>query len=102
MRDGRHNEGSAQMAERYAVKAFAANRDALLAKWRAGLVETPPALAAESAPNFKTLLRASIRERRAAKAAAMLARWQRKLKLAKTKCRHYEKRCKYYARKAGQ
>lgn len=40
--------------------------------------------------------RPSVREQRAAKAAAALERWQRKLKLAQTKVRQYKTRVSYY------
>ena len=38
-------------------------------------------------------------ERRAKAAAENLKRWERKLKLAKTKVAKYRKRCRYYERR---
>ena len=43
-----------------------------------------------------------VKAKRAAKAAADLARWQRRLKLAQTKVKHYRKRVRYYDRVAAK
>lgn len=64
--------------------AFRARRDELLAAWRQ----------ASARPE-----RASLVERRAAKAASMLAAWERRLKLAKTKAAKYRRRVAYYQRR---
>lgn len=73
-------------AETRVLKAFRANCLQLFAQWN----ETP---------DVKAKPAASIVEKRAAKAAAALAQWQRKLKLAQTKVRKYKQRVGYYERR---
>ena len=70
------------------LEAFRASRDGLLAGW-----SEAPAISAAFKPPIDKIAK------RAEKAAADLARWERKLKLAKTKVRFYAKRVKYYSRK---
>lgn len=72
------------LEEMRVLRVFRANRDALLAEW------SVPPVKRESWP------KASVQERRALKAANDLARWQRKLKLAQTKCRKLKQRVNYY------
>lgn len=83
-----HDEPAAMQAERSAVEAFRANRDALLAEWIAPVQE-----------RVRTVV--SISERREAKALADLAKWERKLSLAKGKVRKYTARVRYYEKKAA-
>lgn len=71
------------------MKAFEERREELLAEWNAA----PERAAAALAPDPIA--------KRAAKAATDLARWERKLKLAKGKVAKYRARVKYYARKDG-
>jgi hypothetical protein len=65
------------------LRLFRANREFLLADWSRA-IERP------AKP------KASIQDKRAAKAQADLERWQRKLKLAQTKCRKLKQRVAYY------
>lgn len=69
---------------RRVLELFKANRAALLAEWSAARAEKPAKPAA------------SLQEKRAAKAAADLERWQRKLKLAQTKVRKCKRKVAYY------
>lgn len=71
------------------LNAFRADRERLMAEWGRKSERS----AALSVP------KPSLIEQRAAKAAADLARWQRKLKLAQTKVRQYKQRVAYYAKK---
>lgn len=84
-------EFDARWHEVKALDAFRASRERLLAEWSA----EPERCAALSAP------KPTLTERRAAKAAADLARWQRKLKLAQTKVQQYKRRVAYYAKKGN-
>lgn len=68
------------------VEAFRAQREQLLAAW-----EEPPAVALRPRP--------SPVESRATKAQADLARWERKLKLAKTKVAKLRQRVTYYQKR---
>ena len=82
----RWSELDARWHEVKALREFRANRDALLAEWS----KAPAAKVAKPKP--------SIVEKRAAKAAADLARWNKKLKLAQTKVRKLKTRVRYYER----
>lgn len=79
-------EANTRAVEVRVLRAFRAEREALLAAWGA-----EPARAAKPV--------VSLEERRAAKAAADLARWNRKLALAKTKVRKLQIRVRYYDQK---
>ena len=70
--------------------AFQENREQLMAEWFAPVVARPQRLVA------------SIQERRADKTADMLTRWERKLKLAKTKVQAYRRKTNYYAKQAAK
>jgi hypothetical protein len=83
---GRRLEANTRAVEVRVLRAFRAEREALLAAWVA-----EPARAAKPV--------VSLEERRAAKAAADLARWNRKLALAKTKVRKLQIRVRYYDQK---
>jgi alkyl hydroperoxide reductase subunit AhpF len=76
-------EAHTRAVEVRVLRAFRAARETLLAEWSVEPVriEKP---------------KASIKERRASKAADDLARWQRKLKLAQTKVRKLKVRVRYY------
>lgn len=73
-------------AQKRVLRVFREQREALLAAWQA----VPVRSAALSVP------KPSLQEQRLQKAEACLARWQRKLKLASTKVKHYRKRVQYY------
>lgn len=73
---------------------FRAQREELLVAWRC---EAEPAV--ESAAPAPSKSRPGLVERRAAKAAAMLAAWERRLKMAKTKAAKYRRRVAYYQRR---
>lgn len=68
--------------------AFRARKGELLAAWRQAAAEPVPAKP-----------QASLVERRAAKAGEMLAAWERRLKLARTKVAKYRRRVTYYQRR---
>ena len=91
------SEHNTEALTKIVMDAFDADRERLLAEWAA---EPARSAATSTAPTFKDTLRASIVERRAAKAQADLERWQRKLKLAQGKVRKYKARVRYYERKA--
>ncbi len=85
---GRHfasSERHTRVEEVRVLRLFRANREALVAEWN-----TAPASPAKPA--------VPVQERRAAKAANDLARWQRKFKLAQTKIRKLKVRVRYYER----
>jgi hypothetical protein len=65
------------------LRAFREQRDALVAEW-----SQPPAR--ESKP------RPTLQQQRAAKAAAQLAAWERRAKIAANKVRRYRKQVRYY------
>jgi hypothetical protein len=83
------SEGRTQALAFQVLRAFRANREALLAEW-----SVPPA-------ERQAKPKASIQEKRAAKAQADLDRWQRKAKLAATKIRKLKARVRYYDRVAA-
>jgi hypothetical protein len=83
------SEGWTQRQAEKVLFAFRADRERLLAEWSAAAelvaADTPP--------------RPSIVEKRAAKAAADLSRWQRKLRLAQTKVKKLKARVAYYTKR---
>jgi hypothetical protein len=85
----RRTEKDARWHEVLVLRAFRAEREALLAAWS----HEPQAATIKMTP--------SVVEKRADKAATDLARWQRKLKLAQTKVRKLRTRVKYYERKSA-
>jgi hypothetical protein len=87
----------------HVLRAFREQRAELLALWNAGSVATAPAGAVESAAARQAVAKRKphIVTKRAAKAAADLARWERKFKLAKTKLRKLRARVKYYESKTA-
>lgn len=89
LRRGSLSERSTRHEERRIHGLFVADRDALLAEWSAAPAERP------AKP------KASVQEKRAAKAQADLVRWQRKLKLAQTKIKKLKARVRYYDRVAA-
>jgi hypothetical protein len=70
------------------LRAFRANREALLAAW-----------SADDAKPVTVKAKSNVVEKRAAKAANDLSRWERKLKLAKTKVAKCRQRVRYYERR---
>jgi hypothetical protein len=82
------SEVSADSRGRMVLRLFRENRDALLAAWS---VKEKPARKTPTAGK-------SIQEKRAEKTQSMLAAWERKLKLAKTKVATYRRKAKYYER----
>lgn len=85
---GRGSEARADAMARIVTKRFAEQREALLAEWNSAPVEKPKAVADPV-------------QRRMIKAAKALARWERKLALAKTKVKQYQRKVGYYDRKAA-
>jgi hypothetical protein len=87
------SERQTMYEERRLLRMFQEDRERLLAEWSEPPAERP------AKP------KASVQEKRAAKAQAALANWQRKLRLAQTKVKQYKKRVRYYetvaARKGG-
>lgn len=83
------NEGSAQLQGRKVLESFRLQRDQLVAEWSAPVVE------AASRPALKP------EHIRAKRAEEMLARWQRKLKLASTKVNKYRRQVNSYQKKAA-
>ena len=69
------------------LRLFRAAKETLLAEWN-----TPPVDAYTARPVM------SIQDKRASKARAQLAAWQRKLKLATTKVHKLKARVQYYER----
>lgn len=87
----KHNtEPSTNWHERQVADAFQQNRDALLAEWS---VEPNPRKPKPKRP---------VQEKRAVAAAAMLDKWRRKMKLARTKIQKYQKKVRYYERVAAK
>ncbi len=80
----RSGERHTMHEERRVIELFRAQRDSLLAAWS----EAPTERAVKPV--------ATIQEKRATKAQSDLERWQRKLKLAQTKCRKLKQRVAYY------
>jgi hypothetical protein len=71
------------------LRKFREHREQLLTEWS----EVPTPRASKSKPTQQ--------ERNEAKAREMLATWERKLKLAKTKVTAYKRKCRYYDRVAA-
>lgn len=87
---GRYNdEAAAIQAESVALESFRANRDALMADW------SRPVRQKKQVPAI------SLSAKRAVKALVDLARWERKLAIAKGKVAKYRKRVHYYERSAA-
>jgi hypothetical protein len=89
---GHFCKGSEDLADppaRMVLRRFREARESLLSDWQA--------CQSDNKDNLKT----SITEKRFAKAAAALARWQRKMKLAKTKVSVYRRKVKYYEKRAA-
>ena len=82
-------EATTRAAEVRVLRAFRANREALMAEW-----SKEPAAKPQKP-------KASVQEKRAAKAQADLDRWQRKLKLAQTKIKKLKAKVRYYDRVAA-
>lgn len=80
----RSGERHTMHEERRVIELFRTQRESLLAAWS----EAPPERPAKP--------QSSVQEKRAAKAQADLERWQRKLRLAQTKCRKLKQRVSYY------
>lgn len=72
--------------EKKVLEAFLANKESLMAQWMA-------------APQRPTKPATTILDKRSAKAAAALARWERKFKLARTMLAKCKRRVAYYSRK---
>ena len=89
LRRGIHSERPTRFEERRVIETFRANRDALLAEWSA-----PPA-AKPRKP------RPSRQEQNEAKARKLLAAWERKSKLARTKVAIYRRKVRRYDRIAA-
>jgi hypothetical protein len=79
-------EANTRAVEVRVLRAFRAARETLLADWSRDTKRAARPVV-------------SVADRRAAKAAADLARWQRKLSLAKTKVRKLQIRVRYYDQK---
>lgn len=73
---------------------FRESRDSLLAEW------TKPV--AEFAPVDVFKFKPSVVDKRAARAAKLLADWERRLKLAKTKVTKYRRKVAYYSKAAAK
>lgn len=84
---GRDSEARAEARARGVLRRFRECRDALEAEW----AKAPPVKA-----------KRAFQEVRAARAAASLNDWERRLKLAKTKVSKYRKRVAYYERAAAK
>lgn len=103
----KNTEANADAIGRGATHAFLRDRDRLLADW-SSLPETPAAVAAEAVVVELAAARKAVRStvdlkaRRAAKAAAMLAQWQRRAKIAAGKVKKYARRVRYYERQAAE
>jgi hypothetical protein len=70
--------------------AFRESRDTLLAEW----LREKPQRPAKAKP--------SIVDRRAERAAKLLSRWERRLKMAKTKVTKYRRKVNYYGAVAAR
>jgi hypothetical protein len=77
-------ENNAEWHAQQLLDAFRANRDELLSRW-----QTPP-------QRTPVKPKPTLQKKRAVAAQAMLAKWQRKLKLAQTKVKQYRKKTRYY------
>lgn len=86
---GLFNERATRYEERRVLALFQSQREALLAAWGKAQAR------AELKPKLTAV------EKRAIKAQADLARWQRKLKLAQTKVKKLRAKAKYYERTAA-
>lgn len=84
----RHSERFTRGEERRIMDLFRAQRDALLAEWN----ETQEVVAKPRRP---------VQDIRAEKAQKMIAAWERKMKLARTKIAKYKRQVRYYERVAA-
>lgn len=90
------NESRVRAIEWRAILRFRENRDALLAEWSAAEPTAPAAPAPTRAERL-----AAVVDRRAARAAELLAQWETKLRAAKTRVAKYRQRVRYYERRAA-
>jgi len=92
---GHYGKGSEELADppaRMILRKFREQRAELVAAWSAIPQKTAERLARG---------KPSVVDKRAEKAAAMLARWERKMKLAKTKVSAWRRKVAYYEKKAA-
>jgi hypothetical protein len=85
----RRSEPATRAHEVRVLRLFRANREALLAEWSA----EPAAKPAKPRPTRQQINEANTRK--------LLAAWERKLKLAKTKVSTYRRKARYYDRVAA-
>lgn len=83
------SERLTEMAAQKILETFRSNRESLLAEWNQPLIQREQKLR----PDRVVLKLAQTQE--------MLNQWNRRLKLAQTKCRKYKIRMRYYERKAA-
>jgi hypothetical protein len=84
VRRNKRLEPAAVATEHAIMATFRSQRESILAAWSAEPVQR------------QRKDKPSLQEQRAAKVAAALNRWQRKLKLAKTKVKQYRRNARYY------
>lgn len=89
-----NNERNAETIARGVLQAFRENRATLLASWPSHVPQAKPAAIAVKLDAVEARRKRAMENE--LKAHAQLAKWERKLKLAKTKIAKYQKRVRYY------
>lgn len=100
------SEQQTKWHDRKVLEAFQAKREALLAAWTQGLLpeakpepEPDPVPTPDPVPDPVKPVVADFVQKRAAKAEAKLAEWERRAKMARRKVQEYRRKVRYYARK---
>jgi hypothetical protein len=88
LKNRRRSEPATRAHEIRVLRLFRANRESLIAEWSA-------------TPKQRETIKRTRQEINDAKARKMLAAWERKLKLAKTKVAAYRRKVRYYDRVAA-
>ena len=88
-----NHEGRVRAVDHRVLLLFRESRETLIAEWTKPVAEFAP-VEPWSAP--------SLVDRRAARAAELLAQWERRFKMAKTKVTKYRRRVNYYSKAAAK
>lgn len=89
-----NHEGRVRAVDHRVLLAFRESRESLIAEWTKPLAEFTPVEEWKPKP--------SVVDRRAERAAKLLADWERRLKMAKTKVTKYRRKISYYSKAAAK
>lgn len=89
-----NHEGRVRAVDHRVLLVFRESRETLIAEWTQPVAEFTPVEEWKPTP--------SVVDRRAARAAALLSQWERRLKMAKTKVTKYRRKVAYYSKAAAK